>query len=68
MNELLPINDKNASALTMSSREITKLVNSRHSDVCKSIETLISKGVIGGGISRNRTPTHRMVKSTMSTF
>ena len=32
----------------MSSREITKLVNSRHSDVCKSIETLISKGVIGG--------------------
>lgn len=48
MNELLQINDKNASALTMSSREITKLVNSRHSDVCKSIETLISKGVIGG--------------------
>lgn len=48
MNELLPINDKNANALTMSSREITKLVNSRHSDVCKSIETLISKGVIGG--------------------
>ena len=48
MNQLLPINDKNASALTMSSREITKLVNSRHSDVCKSIETLISKGVIGG--------------------
>lgn len=48
MNELLPINDKNASALTMSSREITKLVNSRHSDVCKSIETLISKCVIGG--------------------
>lgn len=48
MNELLPINDKNASALTMSSREITKLVNSRHSDVCKSIETLISKSVIGG--------------------
>ncbi len=48
MNELLPINDKNATALTMSSREITKLVNSRHSDVCKSIETLISKGVIGG--------------------
>ena len=48
MNELLPINDKNASALTMSSREITKLVNSRHSDVCKSIEPLISKGVIGG--------------------
>lgn len=48
MNELLSINDKNASALTMSSREITKLVNSRHSDVCKSIETLISKGVIGG--------------------
>lgn len=48
MNELLPINDKNASALTMSSREITKLVNSRHSDVCKSIETLISKGVIWG--------------------
>ena len=48
MNELLPINDKNASALTMSSREITKLVNSRHSDVCKSIETFISKGVIGG--------------------
>ena len=48
MNELLPINDKNTSALTMSSREITKLVNSRHSDVCKSIETLISKGVIGG--------------------
>ncbi|MDD7426445.1 MAG: Rha family transcriptional regulator [[Actinobacillus] rossii] len=48
MNQLLNISEKNASTLTMSSREITKLVNSRHSDVCKSIETLISKGVIGG--------------------
>ena len=32
--------------LTMTSREITELVNSRHADVCKSIDKLSEKGVV----------------------
>lgn len=35
-------------ALTMSSREIADLVDSRHSNVCVTIERLMSGGVIGG--------------------
>lgn len=35
-------------ALTMSSRVIAKLVDSRHSNVCVTIERLIKSGVIGG--------------------
>lgn len=34
--------------LTMSSREIAELVDSRHSDVMRSIERLMEKGIIGG--------------------
>ncbi len=34
------------SVLTMTSREISDLVNSRHADVCKSIDKLSDKGVI----------------------
>ena len=34
--------------ITMSSREIAKLVDSRHSNVCVTIERLMSSGVIGG--------------------
>ena len=45
--ELLPITEKNAS-LTMSSREIAELINKNHSDLCRSIERLIAKEVIGG--------------------
>lgn len=32
--------------LTMTSREITELVNSRHADVCKSIDKLSEKGIV----------------------
>jgi phage regulator Rha-like protein len=34
--------------LTMSSREIAELVNSRHADVVRSVERLMESGVIGG--------------------
>ncbi|EMD6910671.1 phage antirepressor KilAC domain-containing protein, partial [Citrobacter freundii] len=34
--------------ITMSSREIAKLVDSRHSNVCVTIERLMNSGVIGG--------------------
>lgn len=34
--------------VTMSSREIAKLVDSRHSNVCVAIERLMNSGVIGG--------------------
>lgn len=34
--------------ITMSSREIAKLVDSRHSNVCVAIERLMNSGVIGG--------------------
>lgn len=43
--ELLPIQNKNAS-LTMSSREIAELVESRHDSVKRTIERLAEKGVI----------------------
>lgn len=42
MNELIT----NAEKLTMSSREIAELVNSRHDKVKQSIERLVSKGII----------------------
>ena len=48
MNELLTISKENTSALTMSSREIAELINKNHSDLCRSIERLIAKEVIGG--------------------
>ena len=38
----------NGSHITMSSREIASLVDSRHSNVCVTIERLMSSGVIGG--------------------
>ncbi|MDH7438334.1 phage antirepressor KilAC domain-containing protein [Pasteurella multocida] len=47
MNQLLNISEQKAT-LTMSSREIASLINKNHSDLCRSIERLISKGVIKG--------------------
>lgn len=44
-DKLLPIQNKNAS-LTMSSREIAELVESRHDSVKRTIERLAEKGVI----------------------
>ena len=44
-NSLLPINGQNTS-LTMSSREITELVESRHDSVKRTIERLQEKGLI----------------------
>ena len=44
MNELI----NRSAELTMSSRDIAELVESRHSDVCRSIERLMAAGVIGG--------------------
>lgn len=44
MNELTNAN----TGLTMSSRVIAELVDSRHSNVCVTIERLMSGGVIGG--------------------
>ena len=46
MNKLLPIMDKNSSVLTMSSREIADLVESRHDSVKRTIERLQDKGLI----------------------
>ena len=43
MNQLI-----NNQEITMSSRVISDLVQSRHSDVCRSIDRLIQSGVIGG--------------------
>lgn len=43
MTQLSTIDNK-----TMSSREIATVVESRHSDVCRTIERLIEKKVIGG--------------------
>lgn len=37
-----------AQQITMSSREIAQLVDSRHSNVCVTIERLMNSGVIGG--------------------
>ena len=48
MNQLLTITKENTSTLTMSSREIAELINKNHSDLCRSIERLIAKEVIGG--------------------
>lgn len=42
------MNEIQAIVKTMSSREIAELVDSRHTDVCRTIERLKEKGVIGG--------------------
>lgn len=47
MNQLLNISHQK-STLTMNSREIAQITESRHSDVCVSIDRLMKKGVIGG--------------------
>ncbi|XWY20210.1 Rha family transcriptional regulator [Bisgaard Taxon 45] len=47
MNKLLNISEQKA-RLTMSSREIASLINKNHSDLCRSIERLMAKGVIKG--------------------
>ncbi len=47
MNQLLNIQNEK-SIITMSSREIASLINKNHSDLCRSIERLIAKGVIKG--------------------
>ncbi|HDR1216610.1 TPA: phage antirepressor KilAC domain-containing protein [Pasteurella multocida] len=47
MNQLLNISEQKA-RLTMSSREIASLINKNHSDLCRSIERLMAKGVIKG--------------------
>ncbi|HHT7777623.1 TPA: phage antirepressor KilAC domain-containing protein, partial [Pasteurella multocida] len=47
MNQLLNISEQKAT-LTMSSREIASLINKNHSDLCRSIERLMVKGVIRG--------------------
>lgn len=47
MNQLLNISHQK-STLTMSSREIAQITESRHSDVCVSIDRLMKKGVIRG--------------------
>ena len=46
MNKLLPIMNKNSSVLTMSSRELADLVESRHDSVKRTIERLQDKGLI----------------------
>ncbi len=45
---LLSTNPKENATLTMSSREIAQITESRHSDVCVSIDRLMAKGIIGG--------------------
>nr|DAR76089.1 MAG TPA: antirepressor protein [Bacteriophage sp.]DAV02565.1 MAG TPA: antirepressor protein [Bacteriophage sp.] len=46
MTKLSPIMNKNSSVLTMSSREIADLVESRHDSVKRTIERLQDKGLI----------------------
>ncbi|MDE3966837.1 phage antirepressor KilAC domain-containing protein, partial [Glaesserella parasuis] len=46
--ELLSTNQRENATLTMSSREIARITESRHRDVCLSIRNLMNKGVIGG--------------------
>ncbi|MDO9828143.1 phage regulatory protein/antirepressor Ant, partial [Glaesserella parasuis] len=41
-------NQRENATLTMSSREIARITESRHRDVCLSIRNLMNKGVIGG--------------------
>jgi phage regulator Rha-like protein len=52
--------------ITMSSREIAKLVDSRHSNVCVTIERLMNSGVIGGMLHCS-TPTLRTSRFTITT-
>lgn len=51
--------------ITMSSREISALVDSRHSNVCVTIERLMSSGVIGGMLQCS-TPIPRTVRPTIT--
>ncbi|WP_234923263.1 Rha family transcriptional regulator [Glaesserella parasuis] len=46
--ELLSTNQRENATLTMSSREIARITESRHRDVCLSIRNLMNKGVIEG--------------------
>ncbi len=46
MNQV--IHSFNSESLTMSSREIAQVVESRHVDVCRAIERLMARGVISG--------------------
>lgn len=46
MNQV--IHSFNANSLTMSSRDIAALVESRHADVCRTVERLMAKSVIKG--------------------
>ncbi|WP_286872040.1 phage antirepressor KilAC domain-containing protein [Spongiibacter sp.] len=46
MNQV--IHSFNSESLTMSSREIAGLVESRHADVCRAVERLMAKSVIQG--------------------
>ncbi|MDE4032472.1 phage antirepressor KilAC domain-containing protein [Glaesserella parasuis] len=46
--DLLSTNQRENATLTMSSREIARITESRHRDVCLSIRNLMNKGVIGG--------------------
>lgn len=46
MNQLLNISEQKSSTITMSSREIAELVESRHDHVKRSIERLADKGII----------------------
>ncbi|HHE3654163.1 TPA: phage antirepressor KilAC domain-containing protein [Pasteurella multocida] len=45
--QLLTKTQQNAT-ITMGSREVATLINKNHSDLCRSIERLMAKGVIGG--------------------
>lgn len=51
MDSLLPIQKENASALTMSSREIAELCGKRHDNVLKLVRDLIERGLL-----KNTTP------------
>lgn len=63
--ELLSTNQRENATLTMSSREIARITESRHRDVCLSIRNLMNKGVIGG-MRKVRTPMSKMGKSITS--
>lgn len=53
MGKLLPITDKNASTLTMSSREIAALCEKRHDNVLKLVRELLERGLL-----KNTIPQH----------
>ena len=59
---LLSTNQKQNAIVTMSSREIAALTRLRHSNVCRTIQDLMERQVIGG-ILKLSTPTLKTVKS-----